>query len=84
MTDGKDLILDNLYPNEGLFIRANLCRHCNRILSYENKFIADGCGCNCSRGTNHGLVPKNTCTCVECDPNKTGSSRIKFNFYKVE
>ena len=31
--------------------------------------------CNSGRGVNHGLVPLKTCTCVECDPAQTGSTR---------
>ena len=41
----------------------------------ENRRIADGCACNSPRGINHGLVPKNTCTCLTCDPEQTGSTR---------
>lgn len=51
------------------------CRGCPRRLERENIRIADGCPCNSARGINHGIVPKNTCTCVECDPEQTGSTR---------
>jgi hypothetical protein len=52
------------------------CRGCAAPLSSFNfDKIADGCPCNSGRGVNHGLVPKNTCTCVECDPAQTGSVR---------
>jgi hypothetical protein len=54
----------------------DLCRACGGMILPENRGIADGCPCNSARGVNHGLVPKNTCTCVECDPNQTGSTRI--------
>jgi len=39
------------------------------------QWMADGCRCNGPRGINHGLVPVDVCTCVECDPDQTGSSR---------
>jgi hypothetical protein len=52
------------------------CRACVGAILPENRRIADGCPCNSARGINHGLVPKNTCTCVECDPAQTGSTRI--------
>ncbi len=41
----------------------------------ENANIADGCPCNSGRGVNHGLVLKDTCTCITCDPAQTGSVR---------
>jgi len=69
---------DDMYPREG-FAEKNafdVCRGCGKTLLPENRRIADGCPCNCPRGTNHGLVAKNTCTCVECDPAQTGSTRI--------
>lgn len=53
----------------------DLCRACEGMLLPENRRIADCCPCNAPRGANHGLVPKNTCTCVECDPEQTGSTR---------
>lgn len=53
----------------------DLCRGCGGMILPENRRIADGCACNSARGINHGLVPKNTCTCPECDPAQTGSSR---------
>jgi uncharacterized protein (DUF433 family) len=53
-----------------------VCRACGKALLPENtRTVADGCPCNSRRGINHGLVPKNTCTCVECDPEQTGSTR---------
>lgn len=59
------------------------CRGCGKVLLPENfGMVADGCPCNSPRGVNHGLVPKDTCTCHECDPAQTGSvrtmARIKF------
>lgn len=54
----------------------DLCRGCGGMILPENRRIADGCPCNSPRGVNHGLVPKNTCTCPECDPAGTGSTRI--------
>jgi hypothetical protein len=41
----------------------------------ENLRVADGCPCNSGRGDNHGIVPKDTCTCAICDPAQTGSTR---------
>jgi hypothetical protein len=54
-----------------------VCRGCGatRLLDETSLSIADGCPCNSPRGVNHGLVPKNTCTCLECDPEQTGSTR---------
>ncbi len=52
------------------------CRDCGLPLLPENRTMADGCPCNSSRGVNHGLVPKETCTCCLCDPAQTGSSRF--------
>lgn len=75
--------LDDLYPHEdpvhGFSYGMNLdkCRSCQEGLLPENRIIADGCLCNSGRGINHGLVAKNTCTCVTCDPVQTGSSRCK-------
>jgi hypothetical protein len=52
------------------------CRGCQKPLLKANRAtIADGCPCNSPRGVNHGLVPKNTCTCLVCDPAQTGSVR---------
>jgi hypothetical protein len=51
------------------------CRACGAPLNFENRVMADGCPCNSGRGVNHDLVPKNVCSCVECDPAQTGSSR---------
>lgn len=74
---------DDLYPGEdpveGFHYGMNLdaCRGCSKGLLPENRIMADGCPCNSGRGVNHGLVAKNTCTCIECDPAQTGSSRVK-------
>lgn len=51
------------------------CRGCGQPLVSDNYRIADGCPCNTPRGINHGLVPKDVCTCPQCDPAGTGSSR---------
>lgn len=52
------------------------CRGCGKDLLLVNRYtIADGCPCNRPRGINHGIVPKATCTCTECDPAQTGSVR---------
>lgn len=51
------------------------CRACGDAILPENRRVADGCICNSPRGVNHGLVPKNTCTCTVCDPAQTGSTR---------
>jgi hypothetical protein len=51
------------------------CRACGKELLPENIRIADGCPCNSARGVNHGLVAANTCTCVICDPEQSGSTR---------
>jgi hypothetical protein len=53
------------------------CRACGALLLTKNAPIADGCPCNSPRGVNHGLVPVDVCTCVECDPAQTGSSRVR-------
>ncbi len=55
----------------------DICRGCLRMILPENRKIADGCACNSPRGINHGLVPKNTCTCIICDSEQTGGTRIK-------
>jgi tRNA uridine 5-carbamoylmethylation protein Kti12 len=52
------------------------CLGCGKPLLKVNRNVADGCPCNSSRGVNHGLVPDNTCTCLVCDPNQTGSIRV--------
>jgi hypothetical protein len=78
--------IDNRFPWEdengdeigtgGLFSNPpDSCRYCGRALLPENRWIADCCSCNAPRGINHGLVPKNTCTCDVCDPAQTGSTR---------
>ncbi len=51
------------------------CRGCERPLLKANRNMADGCPCNSPRGINHGLVPPETCTCDNCDPKGSGSSR---------
>lgn len=51
------------------------CQGCGKALDPRNYRIADGCPCNTPRGINHGVVPKDTCTCGECDPAQTGSTR---------
>lgn len=61
---------------DGPFSPPDSCRGCGGALLPENRTIADACPCNSPRGINHGLVPKNTCTCVECDPAQTGGTRI--------
>ena len=43
-----------------------VCRGCNQPLKAENAWMSDGCPCNSERGINHGLVPKEVCTCEEC------------------
>lgn len=53
------------------------CRGCGHVLRAERQSVADGCICNSARGINHGLVPHETCTCIECDPAQTGSARPK-------
>lgn len=72
---------DDRFPWEdedgfGGFAPPDGCRACDGMILPENRRIADGCPCNSPRGINHGLVPKNTCTCVECDPAQTGATRI--------
>ncbi len=54
-----------------------LCRACGRPLTRDNEVLADGCPCNSPRGVNHGQVAHDVCTCVECDPEQTGSSRVR-------
>ncbi len=55
------------------------CRGCHRLLLPENLTMADGCACNSPIGVNHGLVPKETCTCFICDPTISGCSRYGKN-----
>jgi hypothetical protein len=57
--------------------RLDLCQGCAKPLVPENYQLADGCPCNSRRGINHGLVPASVCTCKECDPAETGSSRFR-------
>ncbi len=54
---------------------APRCAGCGQDLLGSNFRIADGCPCNAPRGVNHGLVPKDVCTCPICDPDQTGGSR---------
>ncbi len=51
------------------------CAECGRPLLLRNVGVADGCPCNAPRGINHGRVPRDVCTCEECDPKRSGSSR---------
>ena len=67
---------NDTYPEENYF-KPDACRGCGGALLPENKTMADGCPCNSPRGINHGMVAKNTCTCVSCDPEQTGSSRVR-------
>ena len=52
-----------------------MSRLCGEWLKFENLTVADGCPCNHPRGINHGIVLKEICTCIECDPEETGASR---------
>lgn len=52
------------------------CRGCDHWLEFNNLSIADGCPCNSPRGINHGIVPKEVCTCEVCDSESTGTSRF--------
>jgi len=61
--------------NTFLFGQQNACRGCGKILEWKHLRFADMCPCNSARGVNHGLVPPKTCTCIECDPAQTGSTR---------
>jgi hypothetical protein len=62
---------------EGTLLEAlPACRGCGKDLQQENLPLADGCPCNYPRGINHGIVPMEVCTCTECDPQQTGSSRF--------
>jgi hypothetical protein len=56
-------------------LRDRRCRACRAPLKPEDYRVADGCTCNSGRGVNHGLVAVQTCTCVTCDPEQTGSTR---------
>jgi len=64
-----------LCEGETSVVSPRTCRACRSPLRPENLRIADGCPCNSPRGVNHGLVPTDTCTCPECDPAQTGSTR---------
>lgn len=55
--------------------RIPSCRGCGELINSKNYRVADGCPCNTPRGVNYGLVAKATCTCAECDPMQTGSTR---------
>ena len=63
--------------NRALLSQDNRCRGCGELLDWRNLRVADMCPCNSGRGINHGLVPPKTCTCVECDPQQTGSTRYE-------
>lgn len=67
---------DDMYPQEGVAEIVMSCQGCGDPLLLANRRIADGCPCNSPRGVNHGLVAKNTCTCIICDPARTGGTRI--------
>jgi len=58
-------------------LATRVCLGCGQYLKPTNLTVADGCPCNSRRGVNHGRVPRETCTCAECDPVQTGSSRYK-------
>lgn len=67
-----------------------VCRGCNQPLKAENAWMSDGCPCNNPRGINHGLVPKEVCTCDECaetdhivDANKMIEPATDFDFAKA-
>jgi hypothetical protein len=81
-THGCSYNRPGLYPweeSEGLPLPGAkpwvLCKGCGCALLTTHRRVADGCPCNSPRGINHGLVPKNTCTCVICDPAQTGGTR---------
>lgn len=75
-TTAKMLADANMTPaHKAMGSFGERCRGCSRVLRPENYRTADGCTCNTPRGINHGLVPANTCTCKECDPAQTGSTR---------
>ncbi len=57
--------------------RPKPCNGCGKPLDPTARRIADGCPCNSPRGVNHGLVKRETCPCVECDPAHTGAVRQK-------
>ncbi len=66
-----------LHPRDGIYPNPpDCCRHCGGALVRENRRSPDGCTCSPPAGVNHGLVPRNTCLCAECDPDKTGSVRL--------
>lgn len=81
---------DNRYPWEEedgtilAFTQFSLCRGCGAALDEAHRCVADGCPCNAPRGVNHGLVPKNTCTCIECDPTHSGATRFGTNRMSME
>lgn len=75
---------DDMYPQEGVAELTMSCQGCGKPLFPENKRFADGCACNAPRGINHGLVPKNTCTCVVCDPAQTGGTRIGQSYTLID
>ncbi len=54
---------------------VRVCRGCGEALDPLKYRNADGCPCNAPRGVNHGIVHQSVCTCAECDPEETGSSR---------
>ncbi len=58
-----------------LAAKPTSCNDCGKALDPANYRIADGCPCNSKRGVNHGIVPRETCTCIICDPAQTGSAR---------
>jgi hypothetical protein len=66
----------DIYPFERVFAPLLGCRACGAALFPEYRSIPDGCVCNSPRGVNHGFVARNTCTCLLCDPEQTGSTRI--------
>ncbi len=72
-------IVHRVRQEQGLEVQRDLitrCRGCKKPLDPKNfTTTADGCPCNSPRGINHGIVPKDTCTCTECDPAQTGSIR---------
>jgi hypothetical protein len=64
-------------PEHCAYAIGRFCRNCHGQLWPANVVLADGCQCNAPRGVNHGLVHPWCCTCVECDPAQTGSSRMR-------
>lgn len=75
MNNRDSLFYDESETGGFPYTRPDACRGCGAAILPEYRRIADCCPCNSPRGINHGLVPKNTCTCVECDPAQTGSTR---------